>query len=398
MKIGMILDKEFPPDPRVQNEAKSLIENGHEVFLFCLGTKSAIAEEIIEGIKVKRYTTSKLMYKSSALAYDFPLYHQLIQKKIAHFLINNEIEVIHIHDLPVARAVFNSNKLIQLPVILDLHENRPEIMRYYSYVNSGFGKYLISIEKWKKAESKMVNRADGIFVVTEEAKAELAERCKIDQEKIVVVPNTVSRDFFEDVQIDDEIMNRFSNDFMVLYIGDTGLRRGLVSVIKSIPHVSSIIPNFKLVIVGSSSSDMELKKVVKDLKLENYVVFEGWQESNTFHSYIAASSICISPLLRNLHHDTTFANKIFQYMSQEKPILVSDCMAQKNIVEKVVCGKVHSDDDEIDIANKLIWMYHHQPEIHKMGIRGKAFVKNHFHWEITSKAMIDYYHKIKIIS
>ena len=36
MKIGMILDQEFPPDPRVQNEAISLIKAGHEVFLFCL--------------------------------------------------------------------------------------------------------------------------------------------------------------------------------------------------------------------------------------------------------------------------------------------------------------------------------------------------------------------------
>lgn len=36
MRIGMILDKIFPPDPRVENEAISLIENGHEVYLFCL--------------------------------------------------------------------------------------------------------------------------------------------------------------------------------------------------------------------------------------------------------------------------------------------------------------------------------------------------------------------------
>ena len=32
----MILDATFPPDPRVENEAISLIAAGHEVFLFCL--------------------------------------------------------------------------------------------------------------------------------------------------------------------------------------------------------------------------------------------------------------------------------------------------------------------------------------------------------------------------
>ena len=32
----MILDAVFPPDPRVENEAISLINEGHHVFLFCL--------------------------------------------------------------------------------------------------------------------------------------------------------------------------------------------------------------------------------------------------------------------------------------------------------------------------------------------------------------------------
>jgi len=42
MRIGMILDKTFPPDPRVANEAVSLIEKGHEVFLFCFSLFSGI--------------------------------------------------------------------------------------------------------------------------------------------------------------------------------------------------------------------------------------------------------------------------------------------------------------------------------------------------------------------
>ena len=35
-KIGMILDESFPPDPRVMNECKLLINEGYQVFLFCL--------------------------------------------------------------------------------------------------------------------------------------------------------------------------------------------------------------------------------------------------------------------------------------------------------------------------------------------------------------------------
>ena len=78
----MILDKTFPPDPRVENEAISLIENGHEVFLFCLKYANEKASEIINGIRVKRYASNKLEYKLSALAYTIPLYSFLMKSKI----------------------------------------------------------------------------------------------------------------------------------------------------------------------------------------------------------------------------------------------------------------------------------------------------------------------------
>ena len=55
MRIGMILDKTFPPDPRVENEAISLIKAGHEVFLFCLKYNKNEGDAIIKGIRVKRY-------------------------------------------------------------------------------------------------------------------------------------------------------------------------------------------------------------------------------------------------------------------------------------------------------------------------------------------------------
>ncbi|VAW19730.1 Glycosyltransferase, partial [hydrothermal vent metagenome] len=108
MRIGMILDKTFPPDPRVENEAISLIENGHEVFLFCLKYSEIQPNEVLKEIQVKRYKSNKLTYKLSALVYTIPLYTLIMAKKIYHFLITNKIEVIHVHDIQIAEAVFKA--------------------------------------------------------------------------------------------------------------------------------------------------------------------------------------------------------------------------------------------------------------------------------------------------
>ena len=125
----MILDKVFPPDPRVENEAISLIENGHEVFLFCLKyeneNENGTESEVIKGIQVKRYKSSKLIYKLSALAYTIPEYTFIMAKKITAFFDENNIEVIHIHDMQIAEAVLKANKKLQLKTVLDLHEISP---------------------------------------------------------------------------------------------------------------------------------------------------------------------------------------------------------------------------------------------------------------------------------
>jgi glycosyltransferase involved in cell wall biosynthesis len=396
MKIGMILDAEFPPDPRVENEAVSLIKSGHEVFLFCLQYGQQKSFEVINGIHVKRFLSNRLEYKLSALAYTIPIYTFLMKTKIDQFIKENKVDALHIHDMRIAAAVFSVNKKHKLPVVLDLHENRPEIMKFYPHLSIFPGKYLISSKKWKHKEEQFIVKATKVIVVTTEAKDEILNRVAVDADKIIDVPNTVRARFYKNPNPLPEIINQYSNKFVLLYIGDTGIRRGLKTAIKSIATLKHKINTVKLVIVGKNSSDSILKKLVKDLQIESYVDFLGWKEQRLFQSYILASDICISPLHRNLHHDTTYANKIFQYMSLAKPLLVSDAIAQKQLVEKINAGLVHKERDVEDFSNKVLALYKSKPLRIELGIKGKEFVQNEFSWEKTSKKLIHLYNNLQV--
>lgn len=387
----MILDKTFPPDPRVANEAISLIKNGHEVFLFCLKYADEPKNETINGIQVKRYKSNKFIYKSSALAYTIPIYSKLLVKKIYHFLVKNAIEVIHIHDIQIAEAVLTANKKLNLKTVLDLHENRPEIMKFYPHLQKFPGKFLISSIKWKTKEEEFIKKADAVVVVTEESKEEIVSRVGKDSQSIVVVPNTVHKSYFTKAEINQSIIEKYKHNFVLLYVGDTGLRRGLQTAIESVAVLKDKIPSIKLVIVGSNTSDIFLKQQVEDLDIEKFVDFEGWQNEKLFPSYILASSVCISPLHRNLHHDTTYANKIFQYMSFGKPLLVSDALSQKNIVEKANAGLVHKAENVIDFTEKVLELFYVKVLQAKFGESGKAFIENEFNWEKTSEKLIELY-------
>lgn len=394
MRIGMILDKTFPPDPRVENEAISLIEKGHEVFLFCLKYDKNEADVQIKGIQVKRYQSNKLEYKLSALAYTFPFYSNLMNWKIVRFLKKYKIEAIHIHDMRIAEAAFMANKTLKLPTVLDLHDNMPEIMKLYAHLQKFPGKQLISPKKWKQKEEEFINKATKIITVSQEFIEEVVARTQIDRNKIVLVPNTVHQSFYKEAKIDNLIVDGYKNDFVILYLGDTGLRRGLQTAIEALSILKEKIPNVKLVIVGISSADPILKQQAIDLKLENQVDFAGWQDVLLFPSYIVASDVCISPLHRNIQHDVAYANKLFQYMSFAKPVLVSDAIAQKNLIEKTNSGLVHLEKDAQDFVQKVLQLYADSALRDRLGSNGKQFVEEEFCWEKTSEKLIALYENL----
>ena len=395
MKIGMILDAPFPPDPRVENEAVSLVENGHEVFLFCLKYADEKASDIINGIQVKRYSSNTFEYKLSALAYTIPLYSVIMQKKIAKFIRETNIEALHIHDMRIAGAVYKVNVNFNLPVVLDLHDNIPEVMKLYPHLQKFPGKHLISPKKWKQKEEEFIKKANKVIAVSPEFIETLAVRLPLEKDKLVLVPNTIRKTFFEDYKVNETIIKKYKSKFVILYLGDTHLRRGIQTAIAALVKLKDTIPEIKLVIVGKNTTDIILRKQVSNLQLEQFVDFEGWQNVSLFQSYILASEICISPLHRNLQHDVAYANKIFQYMSFAKPLLVSDAIAQKKLVEKVACGLVHEERDSKDFSNKVLALYKSKPLRMELGESGRKFIQNEFSWKQTSEKLINLYNNMQ---
>lgn len=391
MKIGMILDATFPPDPRVENEAVSLINAGHQVFLFCLKYGDEKSIENINGIEIRRYKSNKLGYKLSALAYTVPCYTFLMQKKIDQFITETKIEALHIHDIRIAQAVFNANKKFNLPVVLDLHDNMPEVMKLYPHLQKFPGKYIISPKKWKQKEEEFIKKATKVISVSPEFIETLQTRLPSEKEKFILVPNTIRASFFEEYTVDASIIEKYKNKFLILYLGDTHVRRGLQTAISAVEKLKDKIPNIKLVIVGKNTTDVVLKQQVEDLKLHDFVDFEGWQNVALFQSYILSSAVCISPLHRNLQHDVAYANKIFQYMSLGKSLLVSDAIAQKRLIERINSGLVHQEKDVEDFSDKVLKLFSDEKLRTELGENGKNFVRNEFSWEQTSKKLLHLY-------
>ncbi len=387
----MVLDNVFPPDVRVENEALSLLQAGHEVFLFSLDFNGRSGVEDHRGIRVVRYPAGTILYKLSALAYTLPFYHWRTSSLISDFLDAYDVQVMHVHDLVIAAAAFDANRKFKLPVVLDYHENRPEIMRDYRHVRTFSGRILIDLKRWSQKYYDLASLADRVIVVTEAAKQDIVQQTGKVSGNVIVVPNTVKPADFSRHAVNENIVARMDGFFNIVYIGDTSLRRGTDTAIRAFAAIVREVQNARLWFVGKSSADGELKALSTGLGISDSVMFEGWQAPELLSSYLQHASVALSPLKRNRHHDTTYANKIFQYMVMGVPVVVSDCTAQAELVAEENCGLVHRADEPESLAQKILFLQRNPDTAAELGQRGKQAVLERWNWDITSKGLVQMY-------
>jgi glycosyltransferase involved in cell wall biosynthesis len=391
MRIGMLLDRTFPPDPRVANEARSLVAAGHEVHLLCLrhGEKQPAREEW-QGVHVHRLEIPRWFYrKFSAVSLEIPAYRWTLLGPLRRMVKEERIEVVHTHDLPmvaIGRTVARSHGI---PLVADLHENWPAALATYGYATRFPGRLIISPARWARHERAILPRADRIIVVIEEAKERLVD-IGIDPAKIVIVRNTVEVDEFRGFGNDPEIAARFRGRFVLCYLGGFERHRGLEMVVEAMPILARLVPESLLLLVGSGSTEGGLRTLAQKLGVADRVVFEGWQPFQRFPSYIQAAQVCVIPHVRNPHTDTTIPHKLFQTMLLGRPVLTSDCRPLRRIVEETGCGLVFPSGDAEAFAGAAASLV--DPLLREpMAEAGRRAVQDRYNWSRDAATLVEAY-------
>lgn len=386
MKVLMVLDHEFPPDIRVENEIQALTKSGNEVHIACLTFVNKDAFEIIKTYKVHRKQISKLLHKTSVGALRFPFYFNFWRKFLNEILSKGKFDAIHAHDLPMAQPAYEMAKKHNLKFTLDLHENWPALLRVATHTQSALGKFLSKNNQWTKYELKYCKLADNVVVVVDEAKKRLIE-LGIINEKIHVVSNTLN---LNDFKIPEETPD---NEYIsILYAGGINKHRGLQTVIRGLKYVENIDKKIRVWILGSGSYVEDLKHLAIEEGVEDKVFFEGWKNYNEMQTYFGKSDICLVPHIKSDHTDSTIPHKIFQYMYAGKPMLVSNCDPLKRIVDESNTGEVFVFDDPKDFAKKLEGVANN-PEYFsgEFAERSKNLVLEKYNWEKDSAKLVSIY-------
>ena len=133
MKILMLLESYFPPDIRVEKEARILIQAGHEVSLLSPGKEGAPGEEMFEGIRVIRAFLPKSLARRAWEYLWFKAFflYPSWRKALVNTVKKHKIEVLHIHDLPLVKTGLSVARQFNIPLFADLHENYLEAIKVW---------------------------------------------------------------------------------------------------------------------------------------------------------------------------------------------------------------------------------------------------------------------------
>ena len=394
-RILMVLDHAYPPDVRVENEAKSLIEAGFEVSLLALAPDERPARDTHQGTTVLRAKLPKKVRNvMRGLVSTLPLMDIYLAHRIRKLYDVSPFDALHIHDLYLVGAGLRAGRELGVPVVADLHENWVEALKHYAWSNRYPGKLVVNIPRWERTERRWVHAVDRLIVVIEEA-VERYERMGVPRERITVVPNTVKLNAFRSYEIKPELVERWRSACTLVYTGGIDAHRGLETVIDAMPAILTDLPEARLVIVGDGRTRPELEDRAARLGLGEHITFEGWQPQALMKSYIAAADICLVPHLKTVHTDATIPHKLFHYMFMGKPVVVTDCRPLERIVEGERAGRVYPSGDVAAFARVVVELAAHPEERHAMGTRGHEAVQKRYNWDATAAGLVRLYQDLR---
>jgi glycosyltransferase involved in cell wall biosynthesis len=238
----------------------------------------------------------------------------------------------------------------------------------------------------KLVERYTFKNIDHIFVVVKEA-SELLKVRGVDTRKITIVGNTPLLTLIENIESPpDEITNAMHDRYTAIYTGGIQLGRGIQLVLDAIPEIVKFIPNFLFVVIGDGYATNQLKQLIQEKGLQNYVLWAGWIDHSNLFNYLRKSDIGLTPHYTSDHVNTTIPNKIFDYMGCGLPVVASDSAPMKRIIDEEKCGITFKSGNVQDLADKVVQISKFKLE---MGENGKMAIKQKYNWEYDEQRLLN---------
>jgi len=238
---------------------------------------------------------------------------------------------------------------------------------------------------------------DGITIITTLMKKEICEMFMIEPNFIGVWTMGVSMELFDPEKFSGtEIKNKLNltNNFVIFYHGVFSYYRGLIESIKSIEILRKKHDDIVLFLLGKGNVLPILKELIRNDGLQDKVIIHDAIDYVDVPKYIAMCDVGIVPLpnLPDWRHQCP--QKLLEYLSMEKVVIITDIPANREVIRNNKCGIYISSTDPNEIAKAIIYAYNNKKKLKNWGSLGRQIIEDKYSWQKVVKNFVTYLCKL----
>ncbi|WP_284680626.1 glycosyltransferase family 4 protein [Aceticella autotrophica] len=176
------------------------------------------------------------------------------------------------------------------------------------------------------------------------------------------IPNGVKFNIFQKREKEHE-------GLCLIFSGSLEHWSGLELPIKVLPALRREFKEVYVRVLGKGHYEAALKKLVADLKIDDYIHFYGKVEYNDLPYYFSMADIGLCTLFPTELINYSFPLKAVEYMAAGLPVVATDMGELGDLIKKNKCG-ITITYSYTDLLEKLIMLLNNPDKLRSMGSNG----------------------------
>ena len=295
----------------------------------CAGVEGAKNHEVIEGVEHFRIgaNTDGLRGLSLADRSRYSTFH------IAKLLKQRGASVIHaasgVRGYELALQAVALKRLTGLPVLY-------EVRSFHEHTWTPVRNDVMELERTQLRvikENFCMDEADFVTTISYSMKNILIER-GVSPEKIEVIPNAIDESKYLGKTFSPMPIPGLEGAEMVVgYISNMSRREGHQYLIRAIHQLRQQTGrDIRGLLVGNGPERESLEQLAAELRMQDVIAFPGEVDHSQINAYYKAIDLFVIPRIPDYAADWVTPLKPYEAMALERPIIVSDLPALKEIV------------------------------------------------------------------
>ena len=375
IKVCHLASRHKMNDMRIfEKECKSLAKGGFDVTLIGFGNEPKT--ETIDGVHC------------ISLYYPIKNNLELLRKRNKMSLeaaLQVDADIYHLHEpelLPVGMKLKRKGKI----VIFDSHEyygwqlhdniHKIKIIKTPAFLMKVIGNLYMRYEK------RVCMKLDAVVqVCTMNGVDYFENRCR----KTLFIRNLPNlSDYTRKSDID------FGKAPFIAMIGGITKERGITQLVKATYQAGG-----RLLLAGAFSPK-SYESELNEMREYTCVDYKGFLDKNGMVALLEQANIGASTLLNVGQYDKidTLPTKVYDYMSMELPVIISNTTFAKKMNEKYHFGICVNPDDPKEISTTITWLKAHPEKAIELGKNGRKAIEEEFNWEKESEKLVTFYHQL----